>query len=92
VTILTREHLDAAKSSNGGYSNKQFALIGLQRPIPPGWRKSVVGKEYPDGIIEEFVALKDKHYSPEELKRRMGYTAERKRKLAEKRARQGGVL
>jgi len=62
--ILTKEHLLAARSDLNGYSDKQFALIGIARPIPKGWRKKVVGKEYPDEVVAEFVALKNAHLTP----------------------------
>jgi hypothetical protein len=65
---LTLEILNAAKSCLGGYSDKQFALIGIVRPIPIGWRKKTVGHEFPDADIKLFVSLKDAHLTPDKIR------------------------
>lgn len=86
MTILTKEIMDAAKSTLGGYSNAQLALIGLKLPVMPAWRRSVVGKEFPDEALREFVALKDKHHTPASLKSGM---ANKIRRAAERAAIKG---
>lgn len=65
---LTKEHLEAAKSDFGGYSDKQFALIGIYRPIPKGWRKQAVQLDLPEETIAEFVRLKNAHLTPAKRK------------------------
>lgn len=71
--LLTAEMLEAAKSSLGGYSNKQFALIGLSQPIPSGWKKRVIGQEFPEENLRRFVALKDAHYTAEQIEAKKIY-------------------
>ena len=75
---LTKAHLEAAKSTFGGYSGKQLALIGLKFPLPKSWRRQVIGLEIPDSDLAEFVALKDKHYNSFEFKRKERYYAAKK--------------
>ena len=85
---ITREILEAAKSDLGGYSDAQFALVGIFRPIPKGWRKQVVAKEFPDADVAQFVALKNKHLTPA----RRQYALNRKEALKAKRAAEADAL
>jgi len=75
--ILTKEHLLAARSDLNGYSDKQFALIGIKRPIPTGWRKAVIGMDFPEEVIKEFVALKNAHLTPSKRASHARYKAKR---------------
>ncbi|MFA6063827.1 MAG: hypothetical protein WC736_14665 [Gallionella sp.] len=77
---LTREILEQAKSDMGGYSDAQFSLIGIFRPIPKGWRKKVVAQEFPDADIAKFVELKNKHLTPAIIKKQLDRKARNKAK------------
>lgn len=90
-TILTREILEEGRSSLGGYTYYQMELIdvpGIQRPmfLPTGWRKTVIGREYPDAVLAEFVGLKDKHLTPAKIKY---HTARKAKREAERLANKG---
>jgi hypothetical protein len=91
--ILTKEDLAEARSTLGGYSFKQYGLIGVPvAPTPSGWRRLVLGKDYPPEVIAEFIALKDKHMTPGKIKYQLAY---KQKKLEARRARQmaeGGAL
>ena len=78
---MTKEILDSAKSDLGGYSDKQFALVGIFRPIPKGWRKKVVAQEFPDADVEQFVALKNAHLTPAKVRHATDRKARNKAKL-----------
>jgi hypothetical protein len=65
--ILTKEMLLAARSSMGGYTNKQLALIGLKLPMVDTWKRDMIGKDFPEEALNEFVALKDAHLTPEKI-------------------------
>jgi hypothetical protein len=84
--ILTKEDLAEARSSLGGYSFKQYTLIGVPvAPTPSGWRRLVLGVDYPPEVIAEFIALKDAHLTP----RKIEYQKEwKQRKIEARRARQ----
>jgi hypothetical protein len=91
--ILTKEDLAEARSTLGGYSFKQYGLIGVPvAPTPSGWRRLVLGKDYPPEVIAEFIALKDAHLTPAKIE---WQTAHKKRKLEARRAKQmaeGGAV
>lgn len=57
---LTKEDLEQAQSSNGGYSMKQLKLLAVNTK-KSGWKYRAMGKEYPLEVIEKFIALKDAH-------------------------------
>lgn len=88
MTKITREILELAKSDLGGYSDKQFALVGIYRPIPKGWRKKVVGQEFPDESVTEFITLKNAHLT--EARRK--YALNRKEALKKRRAAEADAL
>ena len=88
MTKITREILELAKSDLGGYSDKQFALVGISRPIPKGWRKKVVGQEFPDASVTEFIALKNAHLTPA----RRQYALNRKEVMKKRRAAEADAL
>jgi hypothetical protein len=66
--LMTKEIFEAGTSRNGAWSIKQLNLIGVD--ITPGksplkgWKYNVIGRSYPEDIINEFLALKDKHLKP----------------------------
>lgn len=61
---LTRELINKGESSNGGWSKKQLALLGIDWPPEPGWPLRLEGVEIPDADYAEFVRIKDAHIKP----------------------------
>ena len=59
--ILTNEILEQGKSHRGGWSGKQWRLIGITTNKCKGWKRRLIGKEFPDEVIKEFLSLKDSH-------------------------------
>ncbi len=57
---LTREIIESARSSYGGFSLMQMRCLGIVG-FPKGWLKECTNKFYPKKTINKFVALKDKH-------------------------------
>lgn len=41
--ILTKELIKAARTTNGGLTKKQLAVIGVPWPPPKGWQESKIG-------------------------------------------------
>lgn len=78
--LMTKEILNAGKSSLGGYTNKQLGLIGLKLPVVDTWKKDVVGLDFPEEALKEFVALKDAHLTPELIEKRKAQKAIRREK------------
>lgn len=58
---LTADIFDRAVSSNGGFSHAQLALFGINGPPEKGWKKGLLGTLVSSEVVEEFIALKDKH-------------------------------
>lgn len=56
-TVVTDEILESAKSSKGGYSKKQLALLGVDWPPKTGWKKAMLGKSLPSSTVAQFVAM-----------------------------------
>lgn len=61
--ILTKEHIEAGKSRNGGWSYAQFDLLNVNHKVK-GWKHRAIGNRYPKSVIEKFIALKDAHLPP----------------------------
>ncbi len=59
--ILTKEIFEQGKSSNGSWSGKQLALFGVTIKLNKGWKNTIIGREWPKEIINQFINLKDKH-------------------------------
>ena len=57
---LTREIIESARSSYGGFSLMQMRCLGIVG-FPKGWLQECTNKFYPKTTINKFVALKDKH-------------------------------
>lgn len=58
---LTNEMIDRGRSRNGGWSNRQFELLGVTFPAKRGWKKALVGKPVPADVFQQFIDLRDKH-------------------------------
>lgn len=59
--IMSKQLFERGKSSNGGWNTEQVTLLG-ESMKNSGWAKRCVGKDYPEEIINEFIALKDAHF------------------------------
>lgn len=57
---LTKEIIESARSSYGGFSLMQMRCLGIVG-FPKGWLKECTNKLYPQKTINKFVTLKDKH-------------------------------
>ena len=55
---ITSEFIEAGRSTAGGYSKKQLALIGVDWPPVKGWKRSVIGQEISTRTGEEFIRLR----------------------------------
>jgi len=92
LITLTKDHLMAARSQLGGYSNKQLAFIGLKMPLEKAWRKSVVGKQFPEEAIAEFIALKDAHLTPAKILAAKRREERKEQRIARRKAGVGASL
>ena len=63
--ILTHELIEAGQSRNGGWSEEQLRLLGVEWPPVAGWKERLAGRFLGDGVYAEFVTLKDAHLPPE---------------------------
>lgn len=66
---ITAEIMEKAISLAGGLSAQQSRILGMDGAFPRGWKKSMIGREFPDEAIAQFVALKDAHLKPQQLER-----------------------
>lgn len=58
--ILTLETFEKGKSSKGGWNKKQYVLLGISK-LYNGWKLDIIGKDYPEETINQFLSLKDDH-------------------------------
>lgn len=59
---FTLEHLEQGRSKYGAWSGRQLALVGLNvNNLKKGWVSRLVGQDFPEHIIKEFVDLKNAH-------------------------------
>ena len=56
---ITRHHFSVAQTKRGGFRREQFELLGIKFPPTAGWKEQVIGAEYPDEIVKQFVAMGD---------------------------------
>lgn len=66
---ITRETINQGMSEAGGWNRKQTELLGLPWPLPHGWIREIVGKDFSEETVNQFLALK-------------GYRKKRKPKFA----------
>ena len=59
--ILTNDIFNLGKSSNNGWNGKQMKLLGIFK-LYSGWRKDLIGKDFNENTIQEFISLKDFHF------------------------------
>lgn len=68
--ILTNEIMELGKSARGAWSHRQLKLLGVkpnQNKLPSGWKRKVIGRDYDEEVIAEFIALKDVHLVVKEI-------------------------
>ncbi len=58
--LITDKIIDQGMSINGGWNLKQMNALGMKEWVH-GWRKRVVGLDWPDERIQLFLSLKDAH-------------------------------
>lgn len=68
--ILTPQIFEQGKSSNNGWNNKQLALFGIVKPFKRGWRRRIIGQDFPEETIQKFLELKDFHFANPEARRK----------------------
>lgn len=59
--ILTKEIFELGKSSNNGYNTQQLRVLGLVG-FESRWKRKVIGKDFPEDVINRFLELKDAHF------------------------------
>lgn len=59
--VLTAEIFCCAESSNGRFSKAQLELFGINGQPPKGWKKGLLNTLASREVVDEFIALKDKH-------------------------------
>lgn len=81
---LTASILEKGKSKRGGWSRIQVEKLGVSWPLAKGWKKSVIGKDFPDEQLASFLDLTNSHtksrmtIAPEEREKRLLLAAKRK--------------
>jgi len=76
--ILTNEHFKQAASIRGQWSRKQIEVLGVDWPLEKGWKQEIIGRDFHPDDIKEFIALKNAHIKPAEMKRFKEAQAQRK--------------
>lgn len=61
TVVLTQDILEAGRSRNGGWSDKQLKLLGVQYPLRQGWKRRLSGTRIPQSDAQAFLALKNDH-------------------------------
>lgn len=68
--VLTREMIEAGKSSRGGWSNRQVQQLGLPSLNgQKGWQDRLIGTEHDRDKYEMFLALRDGHLTPTKIQK-----------------------
>lgn len=57
--IFTEEILEQGKSINGGWNTEQLTCLG--ETFLKGWRRRLLGRDYPEETIKNFIDLKNSH-------------------------------
>lgn len=58
--ILTEQILNQGKSNNGGWNAKQMECLNSY-PLVKGWKRRLIGKDFPEEVINNFISLKNDH-------------------------------
>lgn len=59
--LLTETLLNEGKSDNGAWSKAQLECLGLSYPLVSGWKDRIIGSEFDEEKIGEFLSLKNAH-------------------------------
>lgn len=55
---VTEKFITQGQSFRGGWTRRQFEILGFDWPPPPGWRRKTVGRRISKELADEFLALK----------------------------------
>lgn len=58
MTVITEEFLALGRSTAGGWTKAQLALLGVPWPPVAGWKATILGKSINDEAVAAFVAGK----------------------------------
>ena len=58
---ITEEFLVSGMTSGCGINKDQFKLLGLEYPVPKGWKQSLIGKRISKETAQKFRELKGVH-------------------------------
>lgn len=58
MTTITRELIDAGRTSSGGWTATQINLLGMQWPPAKGWQEKVIGREISQEDADRFLGLR----------------------------------
>lgn len=61
MMIMTNEIIVSGQSTRGGWSRKQFEVLGISYPPIKGWKWGIIDKDYPEETVKLFLQLKDQH-------------------------------
>ena len=61
VVIVTDDILRRGMSSRGGWTDRQMALLGVDRRNNSGWKAKLIGSRVPAAAVEEFLSLRNAH-------------------------------
>lgn len=61
MVIMTNEIMNRGISRSNGWGRAQLRVLGIRPLNNKGWRKQIIGEEYPERVIQEFLDLKNKH-------------------------------
>lgn len=64
---VTEEFLALGASERGGFSKRQTELLGLEWPLPRGWKRSVIGHIISDEAAKEFIRIAGSHLKKKSL-------------------------
>jgi len=63
---ITKEILDAGRGSRNMWNMQQVKLFGIDS-MSVSLTKTVIGKEFPEEVVEQFLALRDAHLTQDEI-------------------------
>lgn len=58
MRVITEALIREGMSSRGGWSKRQFALLGVEWPPERGWKQQVIGEQIEDEAAKLFVSLR----------------------------------
>ena len=71
MITMTNEIMNQGKSRNGGWNSLQLRVLGIRGSKKrKGWRKRLIGEEFSEDAIQEFLDLRNKHLEKSLRKKR----------------------